>query len=235
MPRAELRRERLMLHADRRPQCTNSQLPPRHQSETVAEHRHLRTPGGAALSRGHNRPFQPEATTQVLRREKGNAREEEGREGGGERGFRDCRQDRPEWQPESAARCLARLPHGADLTSKTLPHSDCGDLRRACSGPWCSCIRARRAAREEHAQGRGGELEGTRALRPIPARRRRVGRTPVPPAQAPAGSRKSTKPPPRAAAQPPRAAAALARTEHRLSRAWELAAEHELAQGEERG
>ena len=51
--RAEPRRERLMLHADRRPQCTNSQLPPRHQSETVAEHTHLRTPGGAALSRGH--------------------------------------------------------------------------------------------------------------------------------------------------------------------------------------
>ena len=85
--RAELRRERLMLHADRRPQCTTSQLPPRHQSETVAERRHLRTPGGAALSRGHNRPFQPEATTQVLRREKGMQERRKGGRGGGREGI----------------------------------------------------------------------------------------------------------------------------------------------------
>jgi len=179
-------------------------------------------------------PLQPEATTQVPRREEMQERSKGGR-GRGERGDSGtaARTDLS-GSPSRQRDVFARLPHGADLTSKTFAPLR---LRRPSqSMQWATVqllIRARLAALEEHALGRAGELEDTQEMRPSPARGRRVGRNAGVTCPAPAGSRKSRKPTPRTAAQPPRAATALARTEHRLSRAWELAADHELAQGEE--
>jgi len=106
--RAEPRRERLMLHAARRPQCTNSQLPPRHQSETG------RRDTGTSVNPRRCRPVARRLPTLCSRKPPRKCREreemherEQGRERERrERGFRDCRQDRPEGQPEPAARCL---------------------------------------------------------------------------------------------------------------------------------
>ena len=234
--RAEPRREWLMLHADRRPRCTNSQLPPRHQSETGAEHGHLRDPKEVPPCRAATTdPLQPEATTQVPRTRR-NARERESKGGRGRGGRGDsgtaARTDLS-GSPSRQRDVFARLSHGADLTSKSFAL-----LRRrrtSQSMQWATTqlFVPRLSALEEHVLGRAGELEDTQEMRPSPARGRRVGRNAGVTCPAPAGSRKSRKPTPRTAAQPPRAATALARTEHRLSRAWELAADHELAQGEE--
>ena len=177
MARAEPRRERLMLHADRRPQCTNSQLPPRHQSETAAEHRHLRTQEVPPCRAATTDPLQPEATTQVPRCEEMQERSKGGR-GRGERGDSGtAAMTDLSGSPSRPRDVFARLPRGADLTSKSFAplrlRRPSQSMQRATVQLF---IRARLAALEEHVLGRAGELEDTREMRPSPARGRRVGR-----------------------------------------------------------